>query len=98
MKRIVVLVILSVLFLAIVGSASGAHEPIMILGNADFTEENGVVSGSGSAADPYIIAGWEIDVPDTGSYGVKIENASAQSRIVRLQIPKMGSRSPRRRG
>jgi parallel beta-helix repeat protein len=35
------------------------------------------VSGSGSAADPYIIAGWEIDVPDTGSYGVKIENASA---------------------
>jgi len=77
MKRIVVLVILSVLSLAVVGSASGTHEPIMILGNADFTEENGIVSGSGSAEDPYIIAGWEIDVPDTGSYGVKIENVTA---------------------
>jgi hypothetical protein len=76
MKRIVVLVILSVLFLALVGSASGAHEPIMILGNADFTEENGVVSGSGSAADPYIIAGWEIDVPDTGRSRTRARTSS----------------------
>lgn len=93
MKRIVILVILSVLFLAIVGSASGTHEPIIILGNADFTEENGVVSGSGTAEDPYTIAGWEIDVPDTGSYGVKIENASAHFVLRGLII--RGAMNPR---
>jgi len=39
-------------------SASGSHDPISILGNSDFTVENGVVAGSGTTEDPYIIAGW----------------------------------------
>lgn len=77
MKRMVILVILSVVSLAVAGLAGGVHAPIVILGNSDFTHENGVVSGSGTTEDPYIIAGWEIDVPDGESYGVKVENASA---------------------
>jgi len=50
---------------------------IAILDDADFTAENGVVSGTGSSGDPYIIEGWEITlsnsstcivVTDTNSY------------------------------
>ncbi|HUT86663.1 MAG TPA: right-handed parallel beta-helix repeat-containing protein, partial [Candidatus Heimdallarchaeota archaeon] len=58
-------------------SASGSHDPISILGNSDFTVENGVVSGSGTTEDPYLIAGWEIDVPADTRYGIKVENTSA---------------------
>jgi len=52
--------------------------PITILGNADFTSENGVVGGTGTADDPYVIAAWEIVVPSGESYGVRIENVTAQ--------------------
>ena len=51
--------------------------PITILGDGDFTEENGVLSGSGTEEDPYIIAGWEISVPAGAFHGVKIENVTA---------------------
>jgi parallel beta-helix repeat protein len=37
------------------------HGPIVIYGNSGFTSENGVVDGSGTASDPYVIRGWEID-------------------------------------
>lgn len=79
MKRTIgaVLLILASLFIGANVSAGGRHEPITILGNRDFTEENGVVSGSGTAEDPYIIAGWEIDVPSGARYGIKIENTTA---------------------
>lgn len=51
------------------------REPIYIYGNADFTCENGVVSGSGSQYDPYIIAGWRI-VASEASYGINIEHTT----------------------
>ncbi|HLE95832.1 MAG TPA: right-handed parallel beta-helix repeat-containing protein [Candidatus Thermoplasmatota archaeon] len=35
--------------------------PIVISGNAALTAANGVVSGAGSSADPYVISGWLID-------------------------------------
>ncbi len=57
--------------------AGGPHDPITILGNSDFTTENGVVAGSGTAEDPYLITGWEIDVPSDARYAVKIENTTA---------------------
>ena len=41
-------------------SAYSTHGPIYIANDLDFTLVNGVVSGSGTALDPYIIAGWEI--------------------------------------
>jgi len=62
---------------AVGASASNSHDPISILGNSDFTVENGVVAGSGTAEDPYLIAGWEIDIPEDTRYGIKVENTTA---------------------
>jgi len=52
--------------------------PISILGDAEFTTENGVIGGTGTEEDPYIIAAWEIVVPAGEYYGVRIENVTAQ--------------------
>src|SRR5437773_2004471 len=38
-----------------------AHAPIIINGNSGFTAANGVSGGSGTASDPYIISGWNIN-------------------------------------
>ena len=77
MKRVgfilLTLIVLSVLSLA----SSAARGPIVILGNSDFTEENGVVSGTGTASDPYIIIGHEINAEPDQRYGVRIENVTA---------------------
>jgi len=62
---------------AVGASASNSHDPISILGNSDFTVENGVVAGSGTAENPYLIAGWEIDIPEDTRYGIKVENTTA---------------------
>jgi len=42
-------------------SAYTLHDPIYINDNSDFTPANGVTGGSGTASDPWIIEGWEID-------------------------------------
>lgn len=39
-----------------------AHTPVHIDGNEGFTNASGVVWGSGTESDPYIIEGWEIEV------------------------------------
>lgn len=62
------LILLSLCFVfAIAGtmlcSAQG-HSSIVIDGNDDLTPENGVTGGSGTAADPYVIEGWNISGPD----------------------------------
>ncbi|MFX0187678.1 MAG: NosD domain-containing protein [Candidatus Hodarchaeota archaeon] len=53
------------------------HDPILISSNDDFTPENGVIGGSGSQQDPYIIQGWifkgdgltdQISIQDTDKY------------------------------
>ena len=54
----------------------GNREPIYIFGNDDFTIENGVISGSGTADDPYIIEGWHIDAPKA-DYGIYIDHTTA---------------------
>ncbi|MCX7750722.1 MAG: right-handed parallel beta-helix repeat-containing protein, partial [Candidatus Bipolaricaulota bacterium] len=51
--------------------------PIAILSDAQFTAENGVIGGTGTAADPYLIVGWEIRVPSGTLYGIRIENTTA---------------------
>lgn len=45
-----------------VRAASGltSHSPIIIYGDSNFTAANGVVSGTGTQSDPYVIAGWKI--------------------------------------
>ena len=54
----------------------GTHEPIYIFGDDDFTTSNGVMSGSGTAADPYIIEGWSI-APANADYGVYIDHTTS---------------------
>jgi len=51
------------------------HDPICIIGNENFIEENGVISGLGIQEDPYIIGEWEIN--SSGSNGILIRNTSA---------------------
>jgi len=46
------------------------HAPIVIMGDSEFTEANGVTDGAGTAQDPFVIEGWEIDA--TSTYGVYI--------------------------
>jgi len=53
----------------------GDREPIYIYGNEGFTIENGVMSGSGSADDPFVIEGWRIDSP-TADYGIYIDHTT----------------------
>ena len=51
------------------------HDPIVILSNDDFTYDNGVVSGSGTIDEPYIIENWDIDA--SGAIGIDIEGTDA---------------------
>lgn len=51
------------------------HGPIVIRTNADFTAANGVVAGTGTVADPFIIAGWH--VKSAQGTAIHIENVTA---------------------
>ena len=53
----------------------GDREPIYIYGDDDFTVDNGVTSGSGTAADPYVIEGWQI-VDPCADYGIYIDHTT----------------------
>ncbi len=44
-----------------------AHDVIRINGDGDFDSAHGVVGGSGTQSDPYIISGWEIDAHGAGN-------------------------------
>lgn len=57
-------------------SALTSHASISIVGDANFTAGNGVVSGSGTPADPFIIAGWDLDVNRSNGIGVRNTTAS----------------------
>lgn len=51
------------------------HKPISITGNGEFTEANGVVGGSGTPSDPYVIEGWDINA--ASATGIQIQNTTA---------------------
>lgn len=62
------------------------HEPIYISGNEGFTlPGSGVVGGSGTEEDPYIIEGWEIDAGGS-PYGIYIEKTDAHFVIRGVKI------------
>ncbi|MCS7239859.1 MAG: right-handed parallel beta-helix repeat-containing protein [Candidatus Bipolaricaulota bacterium] len=71
----------ALLFVAVLGLAQ-ERGPIIIRSDLDFTQENGVVSGTGNADDPFLIAGWTIRVPSGTAYGIYIENTT-KSFIIR---------------
>lgn len=78
MKKVFLAALLTLLIVSIPsitqpeeGMALKPHDPIYINGNEEFTAENGVVSGSGTEEDSYIIEGWEII---GGDFGIRIED------------------------
>jgi parallel beta-helix repeat protein len=54
-----------------------SHDPINIEGNAGFTAANGVVGGSGTVGDPYIIEGWDIKAENENVVLIDIDNTTA---------------------
>lgn len=52
------------------------HLPIVINGNGDFTVANGVIRGTGTPENPYLIAYWDIAGPPSGA-GISITGTSA---------------------
>ncbi|MGC9060731.1 MAG: NosD domain-containing protein [Thermoplasmata archaeon] len=55
-------------------SIMSAHSPIYIDGNSNFTYANGVVGGTGTQTDPFVIQNWEIDCTD--AHGIWITNTT----------------------
>ena len=77
MNKLMLVAVMLIVVGAGVAGLADTRGPITILSDADFTAVNGVVSGSGTGDDPYVIAGWEIAVGDEGFYGVRVENVEA---------------------
>src|SRR5207249_2903186 len=65
-----------------------AHGPIYIGSNADFTSANGVRSGTGTIADPYIISNWFIDgdLYSTNQVMLWIESTNAYAVVQNVRI------------
>ena len=56
----------------------GVRPAIVVNGNSDFTTNNGVTGGTGTASNPYIISGWDIDLCLGGcALGIQIQNTNA---------------------
>jgi parallel beta-helix repeat protein len=55
----------------------GNHPPIVIVGNDNFTSENGVTGGSGTENDPYTIEDWIIVGDGSSECGIFINNTDA---------------------
>ena len=55
----------------------GNHAPIRIIGNEEFTTENGVTGGIGTENDPYIIENWIIEGDGVIENGIFITNTTA---------------------
>lgn len=51
------------------------HSPIEIRGDTGFTAENGVVAGTGTSDDPYLIVGWSIDATEV-PFGIHVEGTT----------------------
>ncbi len=77
MRRILAAVLLCALGAGFVLAQGWAPRgPIYIFGDDGFTWENGVIGGSGTPDDPYIIEGWVIDTLGY-DYGIYIDHTTA---------------------
>ena len=67
--------------------AYASHAPIKIIGDAGFLSSNastGITNGNGTALDPYIIYGWDINA--STAQGIRIENTSAHFTVMDCYI------------
>ena len=55
------------------------HAAITIVSDADFVTCACVTSGSGTAADPYVIGPWTISAESSGGWALKVDNSSGAS-------------------
>lgn len=62
-----------------------AHDPIRIIGDAFFTEANGVSAGDGSPSNPYVIEGWSISL-DLSENGIALYSINAHVLIRNMRI------------
>jgi parallel beta-helix repeat protein len=62
------------------------HGPIAITGDSGFNASNGVVSGTGTDADPYLIKGWEIGGSPTTDYAIAISRTRAHFTITQVHL------------
>src|SRR3990172_7838416 len=65
-------------------SAYVPRAPILIVGDAAFTPDNGVTGGSGTPSDPYIIEGWDIDASAADGIAILYTTAHFVVRNVRV--------------
>jgi len=87
------------MFLSIVGMivvphkvvALSPHDPIEIIGDTGFTNDSGVVRGSGTVDDPYIIEGWEITGVGGSGAAVHIKDTNASFIIRNLKATSTSS-------
>ena len=56
---------------AVLRALQTVRAPILIEGDANFTAANGVVAGSGTPSDPYVIAGWQIDASTANAIEIR---------------------------
>ena len=70
-----------------------ARGPIRITSDAEFTPENGVISGSGTFVDPYVIGGWAIET--TGTPAIEIIGTTAYFVIATCLLKAEGSAAVR---
>jgi parallel beta-helix repeat protein len=82
--------------LAVPAAASGPtiyvpHAPISINGNGGFTAANGVVRGSGTPSNPFVIEGWEIASSATDAIAIRNTEAYFVIRNVYLHSRSPGS-------
>ncbi|MEM9478886.1 MAG: NosD domain-containing protein [Verrucomicrobiota bacterium] len=61
---------------------------IAIDGDSAFTAANGVrnPTAAGTASDPFIISGWEIDTDNAGAVGITVENTTAHYVIYNCRV------------
>lgn len=90
MKQGARLIVCTAFLLVLVGAAAIAgdgveHSAIVITNDYEFTVENGVCSGSGTLADPYIIENWIIDA-GYDDYGIKIHRTTRAFIIRNVEI------------
>src|SRR6267378_3504177 len=88
----------SILFLLsphVKASTPVAHTQILINGDSKFTAANGVTGGTGTVSDPYLIAGWNINVCwQCPYYGIEVANTTAYFRIFNVTVSSLITAQP----
>ena len=71
------------------------HSQILISGNSEFIAANGVIGGTGTASDPYVIQGWNITVCwRCPYYGIEVANTTAYFRIFNVTVSSLITAQP----